>query len=222
MGWCCYNGGMGFTLLFLVLFGVALGFFEASVVVYLRQIYYPGAPLFPMQEIPLPILKVEVLREFLSIVLIWGAAVLAGKTRALRVAAFFIIFGVWDIFYYIFLRWILDWPGTLTEWDILFLIPAPWLSPVLAPILCSATLILFGLEMYRLWQKGYPMPVTRADFLAAGAASTLILASFFWKTGGALRGELPMRYPWPLLFLGLALAWGWALWRRTQCLRFES
>jgi hypothetical protein len=213
---------MGYTLFFLALFGIALGFFEAGVVVYLRQIYYPGAPLFPMQEIPLPILKVEILREFFSIVLIWSAAVLAGKTRALRIASFFIIFGVWDIFYYIFLKLFLDWPAAWTDWDILFLIPAPWLSPVLAPILCSITLILFGLEMHRLWAKGFPMPIMRADLLAACAASVPILISFFWETGTALRGELPMRFPWPLFLLGLALALGWAVKRRGQIKRFES
>jgi len=213
---------MGYALFFLLILGAALGFFEAGVVVYLRALVYPGAPLFPMKAMTSSILRVELLREIFSIVLIWSAAVLAGRTRALKFASFLILFGVWDLFYYVFLRIFLNWPASWKDWDILFLIPAPWVAPWIAPALCSVTLTAFGFGMYKLWSKGYPMPIAREDILAATVAGAPILASFFWETKTVLRGGVPTHYPWALLFLGLLLAWGWALMRYRKYTRFEK
>ena len=53
-------------------------------------------------------------------------------------------FGVWDIWYYIFLRQITGWPSSLLDWDVLFLIPLPWWGPVIAPVSISLLLILGG------------------------------------------------------------------------------
>ena len=52
-------------------------------------------------------------------------------------AGFVVVFGVWDIFYYVFLRVLVTWPASLLDWDILFLIPLPWVGPVLAPVLIA-------------------------------------------------------------------------------------
>jgi len=213
---------MLYTFFWLTLFGVALGFFEASVVVYLRQLYYPGAALFPLRVIPPDILKVELLREFFSIVLILAAAVLSGRNKALRAANFLFIFGVWDIVYYIFLWVFLGWPASVFDWDILFLIPVPWVAPVLAPVLCSLSLIAFAVLIHRLARDGWSLPLTVKDVLAAIIASVPILISFFQETKTILGQGVPSHYSWPLLALGLALAWGYALYRIRQIKRFES
>lgn len=213
---------MIYTFFWLTLFGVALGFFEASVVVYLRQLYYPSAAMFPLRDIPAAILKVEVLREFFSIVLILAAAVLSGRNKALRAANFLFIFGVWDIFYYAFLWVFLGWPASVLDWDLLFLIPVPWLAPVLAPILCSLSLIAFAVLIHRMARDGWPLPLTAKDVLAAAIASIPILISFFRETKTVLNQGIPRHYAWPLLALGLALAWGYALYRIRHIKRFES
>ena len=44
-------------------------------------------------------------------------------------AAFVIAFGAWDITFYVVLKVLLDWPASLFTWDILFLIPVPWVGP---------------------------------------------------------------------------------------------
>jgi hypothetical protein len=44
-----------------------------------------------------------------------------------------IAFGVWDIFYYVFLRLVSDWPRSPFDWDILFLLPLPGGGPCLRP-----------------------------------------------------------------------------------------
>jgi hypothetical protein len=209
------------TFFWLTLFGMALGFFEASVVVYLRQLYYPGAALFPLQVIPPEILKVELLREFFSLVLILAAAMMSGRFKATRFANFLFIFGAWDLFYYIFLRVFLGWPASLLDWDILFLIPVPWVAPVLAPVLCSLTFIAFAVLIHRLARDGWPLPITMMDCLAAMVASLPIMVSFFLETRTVLDGVVPQKYSWPLLLLGLAMAWGYAVYRIKQIKRFE-
>ena len=213
---------MLYTFFWLTLFGVALGFFEASVVVYLRQLYYPGGALFPLRVIPPDILKVEVLREFFSIVLILAAAVLSGRNKALRAANFLFIFGVWDICYYIFLWVFLGWPASVFDWDLLFLIPVPWVAPVLAPVLCSLSLIAFAVLIHRMARDGWPLSITWKDLATAVVASVPIMVSFFRETGTAPAKGVPSRYSWPLLTLGLAIAWGYALFRMRQIRRFES
>ncbi|HID92616.1 MAG TPA: hypothetical protein EYP60_00840 [bacterium (Candidatus Stahlbacteria)] len=54
-------------------FSIAMAFVEAAVVVYLRQLYYPGGFAFPLRQIPQNILTVELGREFVP----WVAPVLA-------------------------------------------------------------------------------------------------------------------------------------------------
>src|SRR5436309_8393617 len=154
----------------LVLFGVAFGYVEAAVVVYLNSIYLPLRthfyPTVPKTEM-LPLLsidqlrslgpehvtrlKIEVGREMATLLMLAGVAL--AITRNLRewVAAFLVGFGVWDLAYYLFLKVLADWPPSLLTWDVLFLIPAPWVGPVLAPVLVSISMILAGLIV--LWQE---------------------------------------------------------------------
>ena len=52
----------------------------------------------------------------------------AGRTAVGKFAFFLFLFGVWDIFYYIWLKVFLHWPASLLTWDVLFLIPVPWVA----------------------------------------------------------------------------------------------
>ena len=58
-----------------------------------------------------------------------GAIVLARFER--------IVFGAWDLSFYATLRVLTGWPASLMTWDLLFLIPVPWVGPVLAPSIVS-------------------------------------------------------------------------------------
>ena len=101
----------------------------------------------PYQENPLPIRgvlgQVELVREAATLVMLVTVGMLAGRTRHARLGYTAVAFGVWDIFYYVFLRVIGDWPRSLFDWDILFLLPLPWWGPVLAPV-CIALLMIVG------------------------------------------------------------------------------
>src|SRR5689334_21322301 len=74
--------------------GVAVGFFEAAVVVYLRRLYYPDGFRFPVVLATIDIALVEIAREVASLVLLTAGARLAGRFFLERFAAFMILFGV--------------------------------------------------------------------------------------------------------------------------------
>jgi len=126
----------------IVFFALAMGYLEASVVVYLRELYYPGGFAFPMQEMSRTLALTELYREAATLIMILVVSVLAAEKRLHRFAWFLFIFAVWDLAYYLFLKIILDWPSSFLTTDILFLLPCIWTGPVIAPIINSLTMIL--------------------------------------------------------------------------------
>jgi hypothetical protein len=166
----------------LVIFlAIAFGYNEAAVVVYLRDIFHPGGFEFPLKQFPIESSKlifVEIGREAATLIVIASAAWLAGKNRRQRISFFMIIFAVWDIFYYVFLKIILGWPATIMDWDILFLIPLPWAGPVAAPIAVSIAMIVFaGIILYYDF-KDRPIKLNVWDAAGFGIAGLIIIASF--------------------------------------------
>jgi len=129
------------TIIWVCVFATAMGFMESAVVIYLRELYYKTGFDFPLRTIPPFIGRVEFLREAATIIMLAGCGILAGKTRLQRFAYFVLAFAVWDLFYYVFLYACLGWPQSLATWDILFLIPVPWVGPVWAPCLLSLLMI---------------------------------------------------------------------------------
>ena len=94
----------------LCLFAAAMGILEAIVVVYLRRIYYPDGFGFPLAVMDAEILRVELIREAMTLVMLAALAWLAAGRAWSRLMAFVIAFGVWDILYYVGLKLFLDWP----------------------------------------------------------------------------------------------------------------
>lgn len=128
-----------------VSYAAAMAWVEAAVVVDLRVLI---DRLEPYQPNPLPVSvglgQIEIVRELATMIMIGTVAVLAGRTWRGRLGTAMLIFGVWDILYYVFLRPMSNWPRSLLDWDILFLLPLPWWGPVLAPSLIAALLALTG------------------------------------------------------------------------------
>src|SRR5205823_10795737 len=102
----------------------------------------------PYQSAPLPIAtglgRAELVREAATLIMLLTVGILAGRTWRSRLGYAAIAFGVWDIFYYVFLKVMCGWPHSLLDWDILFLIPMPWWGPVAAPVSIALLLILWG------------------------------------------------------------------------------
>jgi len=148
------------TLLLTGIFGIAFGFIEAAVVIYLRAAIgflpgYEGTLLdvwrqsydffynqqVAAQTLPLSLLTVELLREGFTMVMIASVAIMTARKTRERFAIFLWVFAFWDIFYYVFLFLTVRWPQSLTTADVLFLIPGPWYSQVWLPILISVLTI---------------------------------------------------------------------------------
>jgi len=188
-----------------------MGCLEAVVVIYLRRIHYADDPLslFPMKAWSPEELAVEIVREVATVAMILGAAALAERGRVRIFAAFAFIFGIWDLAYYAWLKVLLGWPVSWSEWDILFLIPWAWLGPWITPALVSLVLVVWG---------GWV--VVRDGDCRFGILSTslfgggciLILAAFL-QPAYPLLSEGPAGLPsfrpgnflWPLFLPGLAL-----------------
>jgi len=168
------------TFLILGIFSIAMGILEAIVVVYLRQIYYPGGFDSPLTFISPEMVFVEWLREIATIIMLVAIGIIAGKNNLQRFFYFLYCFAIWDIFYYAGLKLILDWPPSFLTWDILFLIPVPWVSPVLAPIICSITIILFSGCIIYTQERGYTSGIKKYEWGLTILGSVIILVSFLW------------------------------------------
>ena len=145
----------GRQLLFATFFALAFGFVEAAVVIYLRaatgllpgyagtlsevQRMGRGTALYPaaVTQFPQSLLTVEVLREGATIVMLVSFAMLAAAGARERSAVFLWTFALWDISYYAGLWATIRWPASLTDLDVLFLIPVPWVAQVWFPLLVS-------------------------------------------------------------------------------------
>jgi len=132
------------TILWVTMFAIAMGFLETSVVVYLRKLYYPEGFSFPLKFIDNDIILTELLREFATMLMLLGICVLAGRNGTEKFAYFIYSFAIWDIFYYVFLKFLLNWPESWVTWDILFLLPFSWVGPVIAPVINSLTMIVLA------------------------------------------------------------------------------
>ena len=192
-------------LLWVSLFGIAFAVVEASVVVYLRSLYYPEGFTFPLKAITPSDLDVELSREAATILMLVVVGVLAGSRSWGKFAYFMVGFGVWDVFYYIWLRVMVNWPASLTEWDILFLIPVLWIGPVIAPVLISLGMVISGWVIVFRLERGKPFQPGLREWGLSALATAIILYSFTADTPATMRFQQPVPYRYGLLALGLVL-----------------
>ena len=146
--------------MWVVLFGIAFAWVESAVVVYLREIYYDGDFYFPIlifwedgQYLIDDLMKIELARELATIIMLISIGCIAGRTFLHGFSYFIISFGIWDIFYYIWLWVMIRWPESLMTWDLLFLIPLPWVGPVITPVLIAAAMVAAGSAMLIYMEK---------------------------------------------------------------------
>jgi hypothetical protein len=186
-------------------FALAMAYMESAIVVYLREFYYPGGGFFPLKNIPVHILLTETGREAATIVILFIFAKILANNGRETFAYFSFNFAIWDICYYIWLKILLDWPASLVDWDILFLIPIPWVGPVLAPVIVSTVLILSAYLILRLevWEK--PLILTKTDWLLEILSGMIIISSFLTPMDQMTAKIYPGTYSWWLFFCGLFL-----------------
>jgi len=193
------------TVFVVTVFAVAMGFLEAAVVVYLRLHFYPNGFSFPLANMPENILVVEVAREVATIMMLAAVGWLAGGRFLLRFSYFSFAFGVWDIGYYLFLKITLDWPASLLTDDILFLIPLPWVGPVLAPVLVSLCLMAAALVVLRRESIGRPVSIAPLLRVLITLGGLVILFSFLTSADAGMHQQAPANFNWLLFGAGISL-----------------
>src|SRR5688572_7090718 len=123
---------------------------ESAVVVYLRALHRGATPASVLAiQLPDHILAVEVARELATLVMLVAVGALAARGAWERFLYVALAFSVWDIFYYVWLWVFIGWPPSLLTWDVLFLIPVPWVGPVIAPVIVSICLVAGSLWLLR-------------------------------------------------------------------------
>ena len=142
------------------------------------------------------LLGVEVAREAATMIMLASVALAAGG-RSSWLPSFAISFGTWDLFFYVFLKVLLHWPASIMTWDILFLIPVPWVAPVLAPSIVSLTIIGCGLLAL-----ARPVRMLPGHWFAMTLGGALILMSFTWDFQNLMAGGLPRPFAWRLFAAG--------------------
>lgn len=167
-------------LIWVTLYAIAMGFLEAAVVIYLRELYYQDGFSFPLRPISPFVGRVEFLREAATVIMLLACGILAGNTRLQRFSWFVFSFAIWDLFYYVFLYLFLGWPQTLDTWDILFLIPFPWVGPVWAPCLVCLLMIAGSLFVIFRSQRDTTWKLPLISWLPLISGAVVCIIAFMW------------------------------------------
>jgi hypothetical protein len=183
--------------IWVALYAIAMAFVEAAVVVYLRGLLEATHA----DRVP----GVEIGREVATIVMLLAVAALAGGELRERFLVFCLAFGIWDLGYYAWLRVLLGWPPSLLTSDILFLIPVPWVAPVLAPVIVSVGLVAGSLWLLALRARGAILQFPGWTWALAAAGGALVLLSFTLDYRLVLQGHEPPAFRWPLFGTGVAV-----------------
>lgn len=213
------------VLVALIVFGVAFGCVEAAVVVYLRALAEPvrekvfaGQPhdeVFPLLTLDqwreggmdfTPLAITELTRELATMLMLAAVGLACARNTRQWLAGFMISFGVWDIFYYVFLKLFMGWPASLWTWDLLFLIPVPWSGPVVTPLLVSLAMIGTGLAIFYREANGIAVQLNLAHWTTIIVGGLVVIVAFCWDFAHTAAGGMPHAFNWPLFLAGLAIA----------------
>jgi hypothetical protein len=126
-----------------------MAFVETACVVSLKRLYFPEGWRPPFHPIPAEGLLLEQAREVATLIMIAAVALLGRPAWREAIARLLWIFGIWDLLYYAFLRFLTGFPSGLGDADIVFLVPHEWVTPVWVPVLCSAAALAVALRMHR-------------------------------------------------------------------------
>jgi hypothetical protein len=200
-------------------YAVAMAYLESAVVVYLRRLYGIGNLMVSAPAFDAQIGAIELGRELATLVMLLSVGWIAGKKFQSRAGFMVFAFGLWDIFYYVWLKVFIGWPQTLFDQDLLFLIPLPWWGPVLAPVLIAALMCLAGALAVIGEERGAAIRLDAGTWGALILGAGVMLYAFMADALAILPADArtlsqmhPTGFAWPVFLGGLALA-AFACWR---------
>ncbi len=206
--------------IWVVIFAIAFAWVESSVVVYLREIYFEGSFYFPIvlewkdgKLLVDNLMRIEFGREIATILMLVAMGCAAGKNALQKFCFFMIAFGVWDIFYYIWLWVMVRWPESLMTWDLLFFVPLPWVGPVITPVLISLAMAIAGSLIIYYDEKYCIINWRWFDWVVEMGCALLMIVAFCWDwknimqvADGVDRNGIPIVFAWWLYLPALLFA----------------
>ena len=221
--------------IWIVIFAIAFAWVESSIVVYLREIYFEGSFSFPLviewdadTFVLDKVMRIELAREIATIIMLAAVSWIAGRNALQKFCFFMIAFGIWDIWYYIWLWIMVRWPEGLMTWDILFCIPLPWVGPVITPLLIAVTMTAAGSLIVYCEEKGLVINWRWYDLLAESGCGLLVIAAFCWDwkniirvPDGISRTGIPNPFAWWLYLPAYSLSVLYCAARLTQIFRAQ-
>lgn len=199
-------------ILWVSVFSIAMAYLEAAVVVYLRRVYGISDLILQVPPFDAQIAAIELGRELATLVMLLSIGWISGETFQSRVGFAFITFGLWDIFYYLWLRVFIGWPQSILEPDLLFLIPLPWWGPVLAPVLIALWMVIGGIFAVIKVEKNGPLHIDAWSWVCLIAGVLILLYTFMADAlialpadASTLSGLKPSQFNWPVYFIGFSL-----------------
>ncbi len=189
------NLSPGRKLVWVTVFAISMAMLESAVVIYLRELYYPDGFEFPLKITSQTVAITELLRELATIIMLAGIGILAGVNKHERFAWFIYCFAIWDIFYYVFLFAIINWPASLLTLDVLFLLPLMWVGPVWAPLLLSFLMIVLALFILHFSQHSHHARLKSREWFLLIAGSLTVIISFcsdFYRVMKTLYPDIPV------------------------------
>ena len=200
-------------IIWISIFSIAMAYLEAAIVVYLRRLFGIGDLILQVPPFDQQIAVIELGRELATLIMLLAIGWIAGHNIQSRLSYTLIAFGVWDIFYYLWLNVFIGWPKSLLDPDLLFLIPLPWWGPVLSPVLISILMITGGVAVLRENVNNNPVHFPQSIWIPLILGVLLLLYSFMADaiqilpaSTAALNALRPTKFNWPVYLIGLGLA----------------
>ena len=204
------------------IFAIAMAYLEAAVVVYLRKVYGITDLMLSVPAFDPQIGAIELGRELATLVMLFAIGWAVGHNLCSREGYAIFAFGLWNIFYYFWLRVMIGWPNSLFDPDLLFLIPLPWWGPVLSSVLIALLLVIFGTMLALEEVFGYSLRISRFNLVLFALSALIMLYTFMRDALALLPSDLQAlsqakltNFKWPLFLCGYGLG-VFGLWRSIQ------
>jgi hypothetical protein len=134
-----------------------MAYLEAAIVVYLRRLFGITDLVLQVPPFDQQIAAIELGRELATLIMLMAIGLIAGHNFQSRLSFTLIAFGVWDIFYYLWLKVFIGWTKSFLDPDLLFLILLPWWGSVCFPVFISILMITEGEAV--LWKTEKEVPI---------------------------------------------------------------
>ncbi len=200
-------------IIWISIFSITMAYLEAAIVVYLRRLFGISDLILQVPPFNKQIAVIELGRELATLIMLLAIGWIAGHNIQSRLSYTLITFGVWDIFYYLWLNVFIGWPISFLDPDLLFLIPLPWWGPVLSPVLISILMITGGVAVLKENVNKASVHFPLSFWIPLILGILLMLYSFMADaiqilpaSVAALNNLKPSQFNWPVYLIGWGLA----------------